>query len=150
MTTYAGALFVDERFYVTDRHLQDQTSTIDYSRSPNSHLHVGVGAAAINTPAGFEYGKADIVVEICEHEPAASVELWDGVEESSYATQQGLQQVRDTFLEEGVGDLAVPMTQPGPAIVHLRVHWVHREHPDPGHLSLRYLMQMWTTATEMV
>ncbi|MFH5209196.1 hypothetical protein ACHIPZ_13475 [Antrihabitans sp. NCIMB 15449] len=126
MTRYADVVDTDECFYLSDDALDDQTDTLTYSEG--KYLDPGEGILRITTQITF--GLVRIEVETFDDAlPPESTEQWDGVEEAYYRTQLGLQRVRSSELEECQGELAGPVTQPGPAIVHVRAHWNNRVQP---------------------
>lgn len=143
MASYTDVVDADECFYLSDAELDDQTDTLTYSEG--KFLDPGEGILRIRTE--FTFGLVRIEVETFDDAlPSESPGEWDGVEEAHCRTQLGLQRVRSSELEECHGELAGPVTQPGPAIVHVRAHWTNTPQ-QPSALGVavvaRYLLHIW-------
>ncbi|MEV0684781.1 hypothetical protein AB0I35_13040 [Nocardia sp. NPDC050378] len=143
--------------YLLDRALDSQPRTISWDGE--RRLRPGVGALAISTGRDRSHGNLGRV----------SVGVGDGgfppeptgaefIEEASYLTELGREYVGSSYYEECQGELAVGLTPPGPARVHVRLYEVAGPHESysasaPGHetrsvpVDVHLLLHIWNEAT---
>ncbi|WP_146251361.1 hypothetical protein [Nocardia tenerifensis] len=130
MVDYDGGLI-----YLLDHDLDQQTATITMTAGPR--LLPGIGALAIRT-RHRQGNLARVTVEAgagrYPPEPADAHFL----EEATYTTARGRQYVGSCYFEQCQGQLAEPLTDPGPARVHVRLYEIPGPHEPylataPGH-----------------
>lgn len=130
MERFEDVVYVDRWFYLTDDAMDSEPLTGDRDRSPGGRLAARRGSLQVRS--GVDSGLARVVVEVWEGAlPAADTSrAWDWCERWSYPTCLGRERVRDSDLGQAQAGLAHPVTSPGPALVHVRVHEVVEEQPD--------------------
>ncbi|MGS2811045.1 hypothetical protein [Nocardia sp. MW-W600-9] len=143
--------------YLLDRALDSQPKTISWEGE--HRLRPGVGALAISTGRDRSHGNLGRVSVVVGEggfppEPVGA----EFVEEASYLTELGRQYVGSSYYEECQGELAIDLTPPGPARVHVRLFEVAGPHEPysasaPGYeprsvpVDVHLLLHIWNEAT---
>lgn len=142
---------VERWFYITDDALGVEQLVGDRICSPSGRLIAREGALQVRSE--LDSGLAWVVIEVFDDAlpPVAdSSRAWGWSEQWAYPTRLGLQRVRSSELEEAQAGLARPVTGPGPATVHVRVHeqvGVQPDSEDGEPVDALYLVHLWSGPT---
>lgn len=106
--------------YLLDDQLTDQTRTLPVLDT--GRLRPGFGILGIKTSNERSYGHlARVSVETADGFPPEPTDA-EFMAETSYLTDLGRQRIGDCYFAACQGDLARPLTPPGPARVHVRLY----------------------------
>ncbi len=143
--------------YLLDNQLSSQTDTI--TAIVGGRLRPGVGALAVNTTHDRSRGNlARVSVEVGGGQFPPEPTDAEFIEEVSFPTELGSQRIGDCYFAECQGELAAPLTPPGPACVHVRLYEISGPHEPylasaPGYeprmvpVNEHLLLQLWSEPT---